>query len=108
MDVDVTAVTRRQVLRAAAVGVAATTSWSVLAQAPGASPSPESAARDAEKGRKKREERAAFFKALPIPRLKIEIPKEGMETLRGNPRQYVHAKLTEDNGGTVYEAVGVR
>lgn len=39
--------------------------------------------------------------------LRIEIPKEGLESLRGNPRQYVRAKLTEDDGA-VYETIGVR
>lgn len=49
----------------------------------------------------------AFFRDLKVPRLKIQISDENMNTLRGEARVYVPCTVIEDDKKT-YENVGVK
>lgn len=90
--------TRRRVLSLAAAGLAA-------GALPPGTLSPALLAGDA-KPSKAVAERTAFFEGGKIPRLDLQIERAALDSLRGEPRKYVKAQLTED-GQTVYADVGL-
>ena len=106
MDADLNSVSegtfsRRGVDRSLRNGV-----WRHRAEPATEEPHPGAPPKDPEKAEARREERASFFRAAVIPKLKIEISNEGLDFC-GKTRGSMCVRELTEGDQTIYEVVGV-